>query len=1017
MKKMVKRVFGLLCAILILASSVDMNALALTIQDKPNTIPIIDVEWQSPIEIVNVEMQEKQFIVSTKTDKGKINNMYFSFPTDGGVRFHADKTGYFNPSDVSTINYTAEGAAIVMQANDTTVKFFKTANPWRFEVYNAENEMVIWYLADHMYFGYDEKGELQKVKIASAVDEYEKLFGLGERFNGLIQNNKTIEMWNFDSMAQLVISYGDHNVGYKNIPILHSNNGYTVFHNSTYYGVVDVAESKKDECSFEFYGPILDMYVWTGETVENIARYNELTGSTVTVPKYALSYWAGQSSSMWYSEGKDVDTIQNILKTNLDKYDGMNTPIKMLYLEGVGIKSEYSQLHNYLSNRGVKYLGWMKSTYETNDDNYTETMISEKLGYTASQIPLAKFNHAKRSNLWLEGKEYVMDYTNPEATVWLTEVLTKHMENGLNGMMVDYNDTIPMDAYYPYLDVEGDQMHNLSQYFYSKAVYDVLKNYYGEGNFVNIVRAGCAGSQSYGAVFGGDQPSSFLGLQESVYALLSSSSSGINVWGSDIGGLGHTTDNKKNDSELYARWLQFGTFSPLMRAHGQTSWRDPWAYSKGSTELFQKYYWTRENIVNLVNSGIVRASVENYPLTQSMIIAYPDETKLAENESQYLFCDSLLVVPVTESGVSAVKAQFPKGRWVNIWDGTVIEGDCEKVVDASLDTIPVYLEAGSAIPITFGEDLKIGTVNTVGKNAEALVVAPAIEKKVNTIYTDKETKKTYTCDALGENTYSVTSDKSENQKIVVVMGLAANSVKAGNSELKELQQRPTSTTTEVGYYRDLENNSTIIVTDGNWSTLEYSGTTERLANIALNANVTTAELKDEYAEEAQNITDGDYETSLSLPKGKNTTITIDLKDSYKLNKILVKWGSEYARGYKMEVSDSNDENAKWVSVYEKDKGEGGTDKILLEDENTYRYIRISDIDTLAKLGAKLVEVEVYGDEVVTEDEEAKAQTNIETTINLEKGDSIDWMFVGVSAGSIILICAVLSVLIAKKRKK
>ena len=290
MKKLAKRFVGLTCAIVLAVSSFGMETFALTIGDT-SWVTNVEVEWQNPTEIVSTETQEKQFIMSTKTAQGRVNNLYFSFPTEGGVRFHADDTGFWNPAESSAITYTSEGAAIVMQANDTKVKVYKTASPWRFEVYNAEDEMVIWYLADDMYFGYDEKGNLSKVKIASEVDEYETLFGLGERFSGLTQNGKTVEMWNYDSFSQLRRSYGDQNVGYKNIPILHSNNGYTVFHNNTYYGVVDVADSKKDECSFEFNSSILDMYVWTGSTLENIDSYCDLTGSSITVPKDMLSYW------------------------------------------------------------------------------------------------------------------------------------------------------------------------------------------------------------------------------------------------------------------------------------------------------------------------------------------------------------------------------------------------------------------------------------------------------------------------------------------------------------------------------------------------------------------------------------------------------------------------------------------------------------------------------------------------------------------------------------------------------
>lgn len=1030
-KRIAKCIVAFVCVIIIALTSTGIEAFALTINDG-GSVSLIDVEWQNPTEIVTIETQEKQFIMSTKTSQGRVNNLYFSFPTEGGVRFHADDTGFFNPKDSSAITYTSEGAAIVLEANDTKVKVYTTASPWRFEVYNADDEMVIWYLADDIYFGYDEDGKLSKVKVTSAVNEYETLFGLGERFSGFVQNGKTVEMWNYDSFSQLIKSYGDQNVGYKNIPILHSNNGYSVFHNNNHYGIVDVADTKEDECSFEFYSSVLDMYVWTGTTLENIDSYNSLTGSTVTVPKYALSYWAGQSQSMWYKNGNSEEEVYETVTSVLEEYEKLGTPIKVVFLEGIGCNSKFSKLHQYLESKDIKFLGWMDSTYRTFDDTYTASKLLESVGLTTATAPLVTWDYAQLSHYYDGGGFKYLDFANEDSKLWTKARFNRFMEYGLVGMMVDFNDSIKEKAYYPSVGEDGTLMHNLSQYYYAKAIHETFEDYYGEGNFVNIVRAGTAGSQAFGASFAGDQASSFLGLNQVVSALLSSASSGINVWGSDIGALGHQYDANKNDPELYARWLEFATFTPLMRTHGQTSWRYPWAYSDSSVELFQKYYWTRESIIDLVNSGVIKASVENHPMTQSMVVAYPEQKKLAANGTQYLFCDSLLVCPVTTSGASSITVQFPQGRWVNIWDGSVYAGDTEAVVSATLDTIPVYLEAGSAIPVTLGEALTIDGINTEGKNTNALMIAPAVEKKVNTIYLDKETTEVYTSDTLGDDIYSVTSEATSNKRIVVAMGITANAVKVDNTELKELSARPTSASTEAGYYRDLENNSTIIVTDGEWTNLEYSGNSERYANIAVGATVTTTGLSEKNEAGAANITDGKYDTELTVTEGKNTSIVIDLKGNYALNKILVKWGGEYARSFKLEVSDSLEDDAKWESVFEKDKGGGGTDSVLLDGSKEYRYIRITDFDILSKTGAKLVEVEAFGEAVYKEeiqkpgegtvvdvvtDDEVLADDMADANTDTDNRLVTFWLIIiGVSA-VILMGCAAAALVIIKRKKK
>ena len=1022
MKKIAKRFRAMLCVLLVAILSAGLfagtDASALTINDSGD-VEMIDVTWQRPLEILNVETQEKQFILSTKTDQNRINNLYFSFPEQGGVRFHADNTGFWNPEQSSDIAYSTDGAAYVMEANGTKVKVYRTAAPWRFEVYNAADEMVIWYQGDQLQFGYDEDGQLRKIKVAQEVGKDEKLYGLGERFGGFLQNGKTVEMWNFDSFSQLIRSYGDHNVGYVNVPLLHSNHGFTVFHNNNYYGIVDVADSKKDECSFEFYGPVLDMYVWTGSTTENLDSYCKLTGKAATVPKYALSYIPAQATQMWVKNGDEPEAVYNTVKEVIEKYEKLGTPIKLVHLESIGSDSKYSDLHNYLNSKGIKFMGWQDSTYRTFEDNeeYTVESLEKKLGFTAATAPLVKWDFARFSNYYTSGDgANFVDYSDPNATVWLKERLTKFMKPGMIGMMVDYNDAMTYETYYPHADASGNVMHNLSQYYYAKAVYDTLESYYGEGNFMNTVRAGCAGTQSFGPLIAGDNSSTFLGIQESVSALLSSASTSYSLWATDIGGLGHASDEKKNDPEIYARWLQLGTFTPIMRSHGQSSWRHPWAYSESSVDIFQKYFWTRESLVDMLNSSMIRANVENYPMTKPMIMAYPEQTNLAGNESQYLFCDNLLVVPVTESGATAVNVQFPKGRWVSLWDGTVFEGDSEQNVNAPLETIPVFLEAGSAFPVTLGEELEIDGINTEDKNVNALMVAPAVEKKANKVYLDNETTESYICDTLGEHRYSVTAEQNCDKRIVAVKGCIADSVKLGGAELKKLNTRPTSASTNPGFYCDLENNTTLIVTDENWTSLEYTGTSKKYKNVALGAEVNTTGLREKQEKAAQNVTDGDSTTGLSLPKSKKTSVTLDLKKSYNLNKILVEWGSAYARSFKLEVSNSMNDDAKWVNVYEKKKGGGGTDTARLDGKESYRYIRITDLDTTSKTGAELVEIEAYAD-IIIDDAVVRpvADTVVGTKNGIENSDFIWWITGGIAA--VILLGGAVTLIVILKKKK
>ena len=1001
-------------AVVVLFVTQSGTAFALT-----NDTQIIDVEWENPTEIAAVEQQEEQFIVSTKTGTGRVNNLYFTFPADGGVRFRGDEEGIFKPETLTQIQYSVDGAAIVMEANGTKVKLYTKAQPWRFDVYNSEDKLVVSYQADHIWFGYDQNNALRKVKAAAELAQDETLFGLGERFSGFVQNGKTVEMWNTDCFAQLSKSYGDQNVGYKNIPLLHSNSGYSVFHNNTYYGIVDLGESNPAEYSFEFYGPILDMYIWTDSTVENIGHYNDLTGSTVMVPKWALSYWAGQSASVWLKDGDDTETVSDTVFSRLDRYEELGTPIQNIYAEGIAAKLKYVDIVKDMQERGIHVFGWMDSTWRSFDDDITAEQIGDFETMDKTLYPLVMWEDSPGAWWWSSDGAKWVDYSDPVSVEWLESRFEPFLGNGLYGMMVDYNDKVGVETYYPGNQGTGDWMHNFSAYYYDQAVSEIFKNYYGEGEYITFARAACAGSQQFTAVFGGDQTSTFLGLQQSVSALLSSAASGINIWGSDIGGLGTSDDAAKHSPTLYARWLQFGTFSPLMRAHGQTGWRDPWEYDNNgsSTALFQKYYWTRENLVDLLYSGTVKAGKENIPMTQSMVVAYPEDKSLAANGSQYLFCDSLLVCPVTEEKDAFKTVQFPAGRWVDLFDGTVYEGGQTVEVSAPLDKIPVFIEAGSAFPVTLGEDLDIGTINTEDKNVSALMVAPATEKKENVIYLAADETQTILCDKLEEDVYSVAQEGGSDKRIVVAMGCTADNVSVDNKTLPELTEKPTSASTEAGYYRDMDNNSTIIVTGGKWNSITYTDSGDRLANLALNRPVTAEGLGEKAAENRQAMVDGSYSNALALMEGEKGQVTLDLEKSEEISKVLVKWGTTYARSYTLEASEDGEN---WTVIYEKEKGGGGTDTVMLAAPGSYRYLRISDIDSSSKMAAELIELEVYGTKLAGDLNSAEAADDLNSAdIQPESPDenSIPMLWWGIGGAVLLAVMIAAVVMILRKHKR
>ena len=129
-----------------------------------------------------------------------------------------------------------------------------------------------------------------------------------------------------------------------------------------------------------------------------------------------------------------------------------------------------------------------------------------------------------------------------------------------------------------------------------------------------------------------------------------------------------------------------------MRLHG-TGDGDPWYYGKTAEESFKSYYWLRENFLKKIYSSSVYANKSGIPMCQSMPVAFPGQKALFSAAEQYLFCEDILVCPVTEKGAYYADVYFPNGNWVDLWTGEVISGGKRAEVDAPLNLRCIYARA------------------------------------------------------------------------------------------------------------------------------------------------------------------------------------------------------------------------------------------------------------------------------------------------------------------------------------
>ncbi len=236
-------------------------------------------------------------------------------------------------------------------------------------------------------------------------------------------------------------------------------------------------------------------------------------------------------------------------------------------------------------------------------------------------------------------------------------------------------------------------------------------------------RNGYAGMQRYASfLWSGDVYSTWETLQAQVPIAINTSLTGIPFWGTDIGGFVPT---KEFTAELYLRWFQFGAFCTLFRCHGR-AWklRLPWQWNTGETgpaeintydgavlpdsaqlhnpdveRICRKYLGLRYRLLPYLYSSVRECTQSGIPVMQALWLHYPDDPKAVACGDQYLWGKNILVAPIVEQGATSRRVYLPHGDWFDYWSGEKIKGGHELFRPVDLETMPLFVRAGSLLPL------------------------------------------------------------------------------------------------------------------------------------------------------------------------------------------------------------------------------------------------------------------------------------------------------------------------------
>jgi alpha-D-xyloside xylohydrolase len=168
--------------------------------------------------------------------------------------------------------------------------------------------------------------------------------------------------------------------------------------------------------------------------------------------------------------------------------------------------------------------------------------------------------------------------------------------------------------------------------------------------------------------------------------------------------------------ELYTRWLQYAAFLPMFRSHGTDVPREIWRFGEEGSPFYDAIaacIRLRYRLLPYIYSLAAAVTLEGVALVRALALEFPADIRTHTVADEFLFGSSLLVCPVTQpmyydrgsrsiSDVAKTReAYLPAGvQWFDFWNGRLYEGGEAIVADAPIERIPLFVRAGSIVPMT-----------------------------------------------------------------------------------------------------------------------------------------------------------------------------------------------------------------------------------------------------------------------------------------------------------------------------
>ena len=434
---------------------------------------------------------------------------------------------------------------------------------------------------------------------------------------------------------------------------------------------------------------LLDYVVFYGPSTDSvIAAYRKLSGNVPMLPRWAYGFWQCRER---YTSGKNlVETVKEFRKRNI--------PMDVIV-----------QDWQYWGNNG-----WGVPQFDETNYANPAGFIKEIHDMNAHFNISIWSNPDKNSAI---GKEYVSKNLYITDSKWLdyfNPLTRKSYWNTLNKYLFSYGvDSWWMDATEPENDAlqgqrtylgPGDFYRLTYPLFVSRAVYEGQRETTSKKRVCILTRSAFLGQQRYGTVnWSGDIGGTWDSYRRQIVAGLNYAITGMPYWTTDIGGFfrpGKSQYTDENYQQLLIRWYQWGTFNPIFRIHGYQSETEPWHYSRQVQDNMKEMLDLRYRLLPFIYSEAWQVTKNGSTIMRPLVMDFNGDTAALNQQFEYMFGKAFLVAPITEPNINEWNVYLPRSSyWYDFWTGKRFDGGLTIKTAAPLDKIPLYIKAGSIIPM------------------------------------------------------------------------------------------------------------------------------------------------------------------------------------------------------------------------------------------------------------------------------------------------------------------------------